>query len=119
MKTILICITGLFGFTSTIDLTGRWETKPSESGIVTGAVFKTDNTYEAYRNNKPFVYGTYSFNTEDSIMEIEDDGCTAIKGTYKVNFFSNSDSIRFTAIDDDCGNRKTAIENAVLGRVKR
>ena len=118
MKTILICI-ALFGFKSTIDLTGRWETKPSAEGIVTGAVFKNDNTYEAYKNNEPFVSGTYSFRTTDSIVTIQDDGCMAITGSYKVNFFSNGDSIRFTAINDFCFARKAAIESAVLGKVKQ
>jgi len=118
MKTILIGISALLGFASTVDLTGKWETKPSESGVVTAAVFKSDNTYEAYRNNQPFVYGTYNFNAADSTIEIEDEGCSGIKGIYKVNFFSDADSVRFTAIQDDCSNRKTAIESAVLGKVK-
>ncbi len=120
MKTIFISITTFlsFAFTTTIDLIGRWETKPSSTGSVTAAIFKNDNTYEAYKDNQSFVSGTYSFNAADSILTIEDDGCMSMAGSYKVNFFNNTDSIKFTAIIDYCYERKSAIESVVLGKVK-
>jgi hypothetical protein len=117
MKTILICI-ALIGAVSSIDLKGRWETKPSEKGNVTGVVFKTDNTFEGYVNKKPFVTGTYAFSAEDSVMTIQDGGCAGVTATYKINFFSDADSMRFTAINDSCTQRKEGMQRLVLGKVK-
>jgi hypothetical protein len=109
----------LMSLSSTIDLTGRWETKPSEKGNVTGVVFKADNTYEGYVNKKPFVSGTYSFNDIDSVITIHEESCGGVTATYKVNFFSNADSIRFIVISDSCDERREGMQRLVMGRVKR
>jgi hypothetical protein len=97
-------------------LTGRWQTKPSETGNVTGAVFLEDNTFEAYVNRKPFVSGKYQ--VTDSILSFTDNGCNGARGTYKMIFFSNSDSLRFTTISDSCDRRRAGMERLILGRVK-
>ena len=104
---------------SAIDLTGRWETKPSEKGNITGVVFKGDSTYEGYINKKPFVSGTYSFSSTDSIITITESSCNGVTGTYKVNFFSNADSMRFTVVQDYCAERREGMQRLVFGRVKR
>ena len=119
MKPLFMCITTLIALVSAIDLTGRWESPLSVKGNVTGVVFKTDNTFEGYVNKKPFVSGTYTFSAEDSMLTMQDGGCAGITATYKVNFFSNSDSMRFTAISDSCTQRKEGMQRLVMGRVKR
>ena len=119
MKTILVsAIALLLAFNATNKLTGRWESRPSSKGNVTGAVFKEDKTFEGYVNKKPFVSGTYSFYSEDSTLTFTDNGCNGAPGIYKVNFFSNADSLRFIAIKDTCGERRNGMERLVMGRVK-
>jgi hypothetical protein len=119
MKPLFMCITTLITLASTINLTGRWESPLSVKGNVTGVVFKTDNTFEGYVNKKPFVSGTYTFSAEDSMLTMQDGGCAGITAIYKVNFFSNGDSMRFTAINDSCIQRKEGMQRLVMGKVKR
>ena len=118
MKPILIIIAAALtlAFTSTNKLTGRWETKPSEKGNITGVVFKSDNTFEGFINRKPFVTGTYTF--EDSIFSFVDNGCEGKRGVYKVIFFSNEDSMRLEPISDSCDRRREGMIRLILGRVK-
>ena len=117
MKILVLAFT-MFFFPGTNLLTGRWETKVSEKGNVTGVVFKSDNKLEGYINKKPFVSGTYNFNPSDSTLSFVDNGCNGMKGTYKVMLYSNSDSLRFQAIDDSCEERKNGMLRLVMGRVK-
>ena len=118
MKTVIISLMAL-ALSSATELTGRWETMPSEKGNITGVVFKTDNTFEGYVNKKPFVSGAYSFNATDSILTFTDNGCNGITATYKIGFFSNSDSLRFTVINDSCTQRREGMQRLVMGRVKK
>lgn len=97
-------------------LSGRWETKPSTKGNVTGVVFKTDSTFEGYVNKKPFVSGTYTL--RDDIFTFTDNGCEGKRGVYKIFFFSNADSVRFVPIEDSCTERKNGMSKLVMGRVK-
>ncbi|WP_298737454.1 hypothetical protein [uncultured Chitinophaga sp.] len=97
-------------------LHGRWETKPSEKGNVTGVVFKADSTFEGYINKKPFVSGTYTL--QDDIFTFTDNGCEGKRGVYKIFFFSNADSMRFVPITDSCIDRKEGMSRLVMGRVK-
>lgn len=118
MKSIFLSVIAVFSFAFTANdkLTGRWETKPSVNGNVTGAVFRADGSFEGYVNQKPFVTGTYTLH--DSLFTLTDNGCDGQPGTYKLIFFSNDDSLRFQAISDDCAERKRGMERTVLGRVK-
>ena len=118
MKSIMIIlvVAMTLAFTSTDKLTGRWETKPSEKGNVTGVVFKSDNTFEGFINRKPFVTGEYTF--QDSIFSFVDNGCEGKRGVYKVIFFSNEDSIRLVPISDSCDRRREGMIRLVMGRVK-
>ena|SRR5690349_72959 len=97
-------------------LTGRWESKPSEKGNVTGVVFKSDNTFEGFINRKPFVTGEYTFN--DSIFSFVDNGCAGKRGIYKVVFFSNEDSMHLIPVSDSCDERRNGMSRLVLGRIK-
>ena len=118
MKSIMI-IVGVamtLAFTSTDKLTGRWQTKPSEKGNITGVVFKSDKTFEGFVDRKPFVSGTYTF--EDSIFSFVDNGCAGKRGVYKVIFFSNEDSIRLVPVSDSCDERRNGMSRLILGRVK-
>lgn len=118
MKAMLIssAIILLVSFTVTDVLTGRWETKPSPKGNITGVVFKADNSFEGYINKKPFVSGQYTL--ENDIFSFVDNGCDGKKGVYKIVFFSDSDSLRFEPISDSCEERRNGMSRTVLGRVK-
>ena len=96
-------------------LIGRWESKPSEKGNITGVVFK-DSTFEGYVNKKPFVTGTYKL--ENEILSFTDNGCEGKSGVYKIVFFSDSDSLRFESINDSCAGRRNGMSNLILGRKK-
>lgn len=120
MKTIFVStvITLLFAFISADTLTGRWESMPSVNGNVTGVVFKNDNSFEGYVNKKPFVSGTYSYSPEDSVFTFTDNGCNGAKGVYKIQFFNNSDSMRYVVINDSCTQRAEGMQRLTLGKVK-
>lgn len=118
MKTISLVTAALFFVACLVKdkLTGRWETKPSVNGNVTGVVFKEDGNFDGYVNKKPFVTGKYTL--QDSIFTFTDNGCNGAQGVYKILFFSNEDSVKFIAISDDCAERKEGMERTILGRIK-
>lgn len=116
---MLCSIIGSLFLTVNDPLTGRWETKPSAKGNVTGVVFKNDSVLEGYINKKPFTSGIYQFSNKDSILSFTDNGCNGVKAIYKVIFFSTGDSIRFKAITDSCAERSDGMQRLVMGRVKR
>jgi hypothetical protein len=118
MKILFLVFTMLGALIAKDPLSGRWESRPSEKGNITGVVFKQDNMMEGYINKKPFVSGTYSFNPGDSVISFVDNGCNGMRATYKVMFYSNSDSLRFQVIDDSCGERKNGMLRLVMGKVK-
>jgi hypothetical protein len=116
MKRIFVSAIFITCLVSNDKLTGRWETKPSEKGNITGVVFNKDNTYEGYVNKKPFVSGKYSLRRNTII--IEETGCNGTQGIYKLIFFSHSDSLRFEPISDSCTERREGMIRTILGRVK-
>ena len=116
MKTVILCLAGLFHLSTNDVLTGRWETKPSRKGNVTGVVFKADNSFEGYVNKKPFVSGKYIL--EDSIIKMVDNGCNQVWCTYKMHFTANGDTATFELIDDKCEERAHGMVQLVLGRVR-
>ena len=118
MKTILISAVIIMSstLTSKDKLAGRWETKPSAKGNVTGVVFYKNNTYEGFVNKKPFVSGKY--NLRRNIITIEENGCNGARGVYKIIFFSHSDSLRFEPISDSCTERREGMTRTILGRIK-
>ena len=97
-------------------LTGRWESKTSPKGNVTGVVFKPDNSFEGYVNKKPFVSGNYVL--EEDTFTFTDNGCEGKTGIYKIIFFNNADSLRFEPIADSCEERRNGMIRLVMGRVK-
>ena len=118
MKRVFVCsiIISFLSITPKNKLVGRWETKPSVKGNVTGVVFHKDNTHEAYINKKPFVSGKYSLRR--NTITIEEIGCNGAKGVYKLIFFSGSDSLRFEPITDTWSQRRAGMSRTILGRVK-
>jgi hypothetical protein len=106
----------LLAFVPKNKIIGRWETKPSPKGNITGVVFNKDNTYEGYVNKKPFVSGTYRL--RGSTITIEEASCNGVKAVYKLIFFSHSDSLRFEPISDSCAERREGMKRTILGRVK-
>jgi hypothetical protein len=119
MKVLMISIVAMiFAVVPPEDkLTGRWETKPSDKGNVTGILFKSDNNFEGYINRKPFVSGRYTL--EDDIFTFTDNGCDGMKGVYKIIFFSDADSVRFQPIADSCDRRREGMIRLVMGKVKQ
>jgi hypothetical protein len=118
MKAIMIAAVIITSLATKDSLTGRWESKPSEKGNVTGVVFKNDSIMEGFVNKKPFVSGIYRFNAADSIISFVDNGCNGVRGVYKVLFFNNSDSLRFKVISDSCDERREGMQRLIMGRVK-
>jgi hypothetical protein len=121
MKTALMLCTiiGSFLLSANDPLTGRWESKPSSKGNITGVVFKNDSILEGYVNKKPFTSGIYRFSAKDSVLSFTDNGCNGVQAVYKVLFFNNSDSLRFKAINDSCDERREGMQRLILGRVKQ
>jgi hypothetical protein len=116
---IALLITLLLAGVSTIEkdkLTGRWESRPSPKGSVTGVIFKEDKSFEGYVNKKPFTSGVYAW--ENDLFTFTDNGCDGKKGVYKIAFFSNDDSLRFVPVEDSCIQRKEGMSKLVMGRVK-
>ena len=120
MKTLLISAALIFSIakSSNDPISGRWETKPSAKGNITGVVFKNDSILEGYINKKPFTSGVYHFSTKDSIISFVDNGCNGARGIYKVTLFSMGDSLSFKAIYDSCTERKEGMQRLIMGRVK-
>lgn len=118
MKLLALAISLLLAAPPDDMLTGRWETKPSETGSIFGIVFKMNHDMEAYKNKKPFASGKYIFNSVDRVLSFIDNGCSGSSAIYKVNFFSNGDSLRFTVIMDTCTERRKGIQLLVMGRKK-
>lgn len=118
MKSILFIASVFFSTIGGDPITGRWVTKPSEKGNVTEIMFKAGNIIEGYTNKKNFAIGRYFFNDADSILSFVDNGCNNQTAVYKVQFFSNSDSIRFSLVMDSCIDRRNGIQRLVLGRKK-
>lgn len=118
MKTLILAISLMLAAPPDDMLTGRWETQPSEKASIFGIVFKNNNDMEAYKNKKPFASGRFFFNDADSILSFVDNACNRTSAIYKVNFFSNADSLRFTAILDSCTERRNGIQRLVMGRKK-
>jgi len=106
----------MVSFTNYDFLTGKWVSQPSVNGNITGVVFKEDNSFEGFVNRKPFVSGNYTL--KDSIFTFTDNGCDGKSGTYKINLFSNGDSLRFVPVNDSCEGRRNGMSRLVLGKIK-
>ena len=119
MKIMILAVIALsLAATAPNPIIGRWETKPSPKGNVTLLNMKADGNFEGYINKKPFVSGTYSYIDRDSVLSFVDNGCNKARGTYKVVFFSEGDSIRFEPIMDTCTERRNGMSKTIMGRVK-
>ena len=66
-----------YAFAGENQLIGRWKSKASEKGNVTGVVFK-DSTFEGCVNRKPFVSGVYKM-AKDTFSFV-DNGCEGKRG---------------------------------------
>jgi hypothetical protein len=97
-------------------LVGRWQ-KKFPNGDVLLASFRPDGTYDLFVNSKAFVSGQYTLKQDD--FAVSDGHCNLTYfGTYKVRFYSGSDSLRFTLVQDSCRSRRQGTSGLVLGRVK-
>ena len=95
---------------------GRWESRPSEKGNVTGVVFKADSSFEGYVNKKPFVTGRYSL--QDDVFTWWTTVAMASLPPTGSLFSVGADSMRFTPIIDSCERRKDGMSKLVNTRVK-
>jgi hypothetical protein len=116
MQALSLALLLAFVLTGADQLTGRWQSPPSPTGSVTSVVFKADQSFEGFINRKPFTTGRYTL--KDSIFSFTDNGCNHVTGTYKLQFFSNNDSMRFVPVEDSCTERKGGMSKLVLGRTK-
>ena len=119
MKTIaLLAVTAaLFSFASENNkLAGRWESQPFDDGVVMGALFRDNGSFEGTSNGYVFAYGSYK--TANDTVTFTDNTCNGAEAKYKLLFFGNGDSLRLQAISDDCWQRRSRIEKAVMGRMK-
>jgi len=117
MKLMLMGIlVTLFAGKGNDELTGSWETKPSPKGNITRVVFKPDHSFEGFINKKPFTSGKYNY--ENGLLYFTDNGCGGKSARYKIVFFSNSDSLRFEAVNDSCEERRKGMVRTILGRIK-
>src|ERR1700759_2636099 len=112
----IMAILAFVAITNADKLTGRWESQPSASGSVTGVVFKENNSFEAYVNDKPFASGSYQF--KEDVFTFTDNGCDGAQGVYKTIFFHHGDSLRFECIRDSCTERKEGMGRVIMGKVK-
>src|SRR5688572_1429379 len=114
MKTFIISVlfTLLSTFADNDILTGKWESPVSPQGNVTSVVFRADQSFEGFVNNKPFVTGNYTL--KDSIFTFTDNGCDGAEGVYRLISFHYGDSIRFQYISDTCSNRRNGLSRLVL-----
>ena len=117
MKIIAIYVVAILmlAFGGKDKLTGRWQTKPSVTGAVTGVVFTSDSTFEGYVNKKPFTTGKYRI--QDSLFVFTDNGCNGAEGIYRMIFFNDEDSLRFDPVTDSCTERKKGMSKLIFGRV--
>lgn len=94
-------------------LIGRWQ-KRLPNGVVVGALFRSDSSFDGLVNGKFFVSGKY-FVRQDTFA-LTDGGCGRnYYGTYKLTFVTD-DSIHFAAIQDTCGGRRRGNNGLTLGR---
>jgi hypothetical protein len=121
MKKALFCGLVLLTLTATAfvappnPLVGRWQRQ--FPGMLFMLNFRADGTYDAFINGKAFVNGTYVLKQEDFTLN---DGLCNLNyfGTYKLRFYSGTDSIRFTVVQDTCTARRRGSDGLTMGRVK-
>lgn len=114
---MMIIIALLLNTITSDKITGRWETKKSPKGNITGIVFKEDKSFECYVNRKPFTSGTYEMNADT--LSFVDTGCKGETAKYRIIFFNNEDSMKFEFLADPCTERKEGMSRMVLGRIKK
>jgi hypothetical protein len=113
---LAVALTAASFMAPTSSLVGRWQ-KRFPNGDVLLASFRTDGTYDLFVNNKTFVSGKYTLQQDN--FALNDGHCSlAYFGTYKLRFYSNDDSIRFTVVQDTCRARRRGSDGLTLGRVK-
>jgi hypothetical protein len=97
-------------------LVGRWQHK-LPGGDTMLANFRPDGTYDVFVNNKTFVSGKYW--VKQDVFALSDGHCNmSYFGTYKLGFYSGTDSIRFTLVQDSCSSRRQGTNGLTMGRVK-
>ena len=96
-------------------LVGRWQRKLA-NGTVLLANFRPDGSYDAFVNGKAFANGNYTL--QQDAFTLSDGQCDLrYAGTYTLGFYSGTDSIRFTVVQDTCRDRRRAIDGLRMGRL--
>lgn len=113
---VLLALTAAAFIAPPDPLAGRWQ-KKFRNGDVMMLNFRLDGTYDVFYNGKAFVSGKYTLKQDDFAMS---DGSCNINyfGTYKLNFYSGTDSMRFTLLQDTCRSRSRGTAGLTMGRVK-
>ena len=122
MKKALFASLALFALTAAATmpppanpLVGRWQQQyPGQLLLVN---FRADGSYDAFINGKTFTSGKYTYQQPD--FTISDGLCNLnYAGTYKLSFYSGTDSIRFEVVQDTCRSRRQGTAGLTLGRAK-
>ena len=113
---VLLALTAATFIAPPNPLAGRWQ-KKFHNGDVLMVNFRPDGTFDGFYNNKAFVSGKYTLKQDDFAMS--DNSCNInYVGTYKLNFYSGTDSMRFTLVQDTCRSRSKGTAGLTMGRVK-
>lgn len=108
----LITLTALSFVTPPNTLVGRWQ--QTVKGATALLVFRANNTFDIFINNKVFTSGKYT--VRQDTFALADPACHMdYYGTYKLDFFA-PDSVRFTAIADTCNGRRSDMHQFTAGR---
>ena len=95
-------------------MVGRWQQRIKGATLLFN--FRSDGSYDYFVNGKSYTSGHY-FVRQDT-TGIADSRCNAnYFGTYKIDFYA-PDSVRFSAIQDTCQDRRQAAVRLALGRIR-
>lgn len=108
----LIALTAVAFINPSDTIVGRWQ--QTVKGATALLVFRPNNTFDIFINNKVFTSGKYT--VRQDTFALADPACGIdYYGTYKLNFFA-PDSVRFTTIADTCKARNGAMHQFTAGR---
>lgn len=112
---LLLALTAAAFIAPSNPLVGRWQQQfPGQLLLLN---FRADGTYDSFINGKTFTSGKYTF--QQGAFTLSDGLCNPnYYGTYKLSFYSGTDSIRFQVVQDTCRGRREGTRGLTLGRVK-